>query len=131
MLRTFLTLLLLCAVLVHAGETATGTSMYTCEPLFGGTRFDLATPTPLHLLIWMPTQIELHKPMPVKVLNCPPKAYCEIDYDATATMTLDTATKRGETGSYEVMRKDGTKQAGRFVTTPKKQKLWHGAWVCL
>jgi hypothetical protein len=69
------------------------------------------------------TPINLHQPLPAFVLNCPPKESCEIEHDATATITLDSSDKHGWAGRYEVTWGDGTKRESRFVAIPLKQKF--------
>jgi hypothetical protein len=120
MLRIFLTLVIF-ALPFHTEEPATGRSWLTCDPLYGGTQFDLKTPAPLHLMIWGPTPITLHQPIPVFVLDCPPKTACDLAPNTKATMTIESHDKYRWAGSYDVTR-DGIKQAGQFIAVVGKQK---------
>jgi hypothetical protein len=124
MLRIFLTLALF-ALPFHTEEPATGRSWIACKPLWGGTRLDLKTPEPLHLMIPIGRAIKLHEPINVWLLECPPQASCDTVEGAKATMTIDSDEGNRWTGSYAVMRKDGTRQEGRFVAVALKEKF-HG-----
>jgi hypothetical protein len=124
MLRT-IAVLLLCAVTTYAAsdKPAAGTSRFVCEPSWGGMRYDLATTPPLHLMVEDangPPQVS-RQPKYVRVLSCSEEEGCKIDRDAKGTMTFERSDGHGAAGSYEVTRKDGAKQTGRFVSAPAKQ----------
>src|SRR5712692_4646204 len=121
MLRIFLALLL-CVGLTYAGEPIKGTTTGTCEP-FLGKRLDLVTTPPLHLfLLQLPQATKLHEPLQAWTLTCGDSGCDSAKDGSTATITLDSADNYRWLGSFEVTQKDGTKQAGKFTATPKKQK---------
>ena len=118
MLRIFV--IFAAMLFTQADQPVRGVTSPTCEPYpVGGIRIDLGTKPPLRLLLVpMPARvIKLHQPL--KVYPCT-EAGCDMtNAGGQGTITLDDFWR----GSYEVIRQDGTKQAGTFVAVPLRKPI--------
>jgi hypothetical protein len=98
-----------------------------------GRRFDLATPTPLHLLLpnaWL-AELKLHEPTVVWLLDCNGPKVCDISDRAQvslildelqSTITIDSVHKGVWSGSYHLVMKNGDRQEGKFSAIAKKER---------